>query len=197
MGGGAGGGCHLFWEAGAGLACWKVPGAMGAPWGLLVKAVSEVRALYPLPRAQRSPPAERGARRAEPWHAGKNGGLLGTTSVLGNSRIAGSAFAPSRRPRSLHWGGRVASGSPPRGLRWQGRRGPHADGPPGPSPAPPRPRAQARPGVAPRAAETRAPAHPSGLGSSGPGRPDRGGDAGELRRGRRRPPAPPARDAAG
>lgn len=122
MGGGAGGGCHLFWEAGAGLACWKVPGAVGAPWGLLVKAVSEVRALYPLPRAQRSPPAERGARRAEPWHAGKNGGLLGTTSVLGNSRIAGSAFAPSRRPRSLHWGGRVASGSPPRGLRWQGRQ---------------------------------------------------------------------------
>lgn len=59
---------------------------------------------------------------------------------------------------------------PPSCLREPRRRIPHADGLPGPTPAPPRPRARVFTHLpAPdRAAEMRSPAHGSGLGSSGP-----------------------------
>lgn len=110
------------------------------------------------------------------------------------------SLLPSRRPFSLHWvwgglGGlwevaeprssaRVpAEGRrPPSCPREPGRRIPHADGLPGPTPAPPRPRALVFTHLpAPhRAAEMHSPAHGSGLGSSGPGSREGGRDAGEF-----------------
>lgn len=125
-------------------------------------------------------------------------GFFATIFVLENSCLSGSAFASFEASALSTLGGldglrettelpslagaASRTGTVPRGQALRRRRVPEP---------------RFFPGARPGAAETRSPAHRSGLGASGPGCQDRGGDAGEFRPGRRGPPGAPGQGCRG